>query len=333
MTISFVLNDEPGQVSEETRERVLRIMREMGYRPRIAARRPREAGISTIGIASGFANTTFVDGGYSTQILSSLLTQTQQRNLNVLLFHPSLFHSFPHKSIRTYLDGRCEGLILVSSTPGMPLIQALSERGVPFVLIGNTSGEDDAWSVDVDNIPSVRTAINHLVELGHKRIAYVGGPDFVRTVWERRDGYRLALEANGIPDDPELESGFLLGNVEVYGWVAALMRRKNFARPTAFFCWNDEAALRTLTALTDLNLRVPEQVSIVGFDDLPSASAAHPGLTTLRQPYREIGAEAVEILMNRFRTPENNGTVSKRLLLPARLIVRDSSAPPASSLR
>jgi DNA-binding LacI/PurR family transcriptional regulator len=140
----------------------------------------------------------------------------------------------------------------------------------------------------------------------------------------RRDGYRAALERRGLPYDPELESGDLSNYTSVYEWVVAVMR-KPIARPTAFFCWNDATALRSLMALQDMNIRVPEEVSLVGFDDDPAASYSHPSLTTLRQPYREIGEQAVEGLLARI---DDYNAPPPRIVLPARLIIRDSTAPP-----
>jgi DNA-binding LacI/PurR family transcriptional regulator len=103
------------------------------------------------------------------------------------------------------------------------------------------------------------------------------------------------------------------------------MRRRDIERPTAIFGWNDTAALRALLALRDLNIKVPDQVSVIGFDDAPATVTAEPPMTTVRQPYREIGAQAVEALIARIK---NSKTPSQRFYLPGRLIVRDSTAPP-----
>jgi LacI family transcriptional regulator len=329
MTVSFVLNNKPGQVSDETRDRVLRTIREMGYRPRAATHRAdREAAIHTIGIASGVSSGSFVEGGYYAAILSSVLFTAEERGLNTLLFHRSLFHTEPHDSIRTYLDGKCDGLLLVAPNPDMPLIPALIERGIPFVCIGDQPSREDASFVDVDNVKEAMVAVRHLVELGHRRIGFVGGPEFVRSACQRREGFRRALEEHGIPYVPEWDSGPTVWNFEQYDWVVRLMRDKTAIRPTAFFVWNDESAIRTLTALRDLNRRIPEQISIIGFDDDPATLQTNPPLTTLRQPFREIGAKAVEALIARVKDPH---APPPRIQLPTQLIVRDSTAPPPAA--
>jgi LacI family transcriptional regulator len=168
-------------------------------------------------------------------------------------------------------------------------------------------------------------AVKHLVELGHRRIGFIGGPTFVRSAGQRREGFRRALEAHGVPYVPGWDSGNLYWNVDLYEWVIHLMRDKTAVRPTAFFAWNDAAAFRAMTALRDLNRRIPEQVSIIGFDDDPGALQTHPPLTTLRQPFREIGTGAVEALITRIQNPN---APPPRVMLPTRLIVRDSTAPP-----
>jgi LacI family transcriptional regulator len=324
MTVSYVLNNKPGQVSEETRERVLKAVREMGYRPR-AIHRERETAIRTLGIAVGREYNTFAGGGYFSEILNGILAATDQRGLNILLFHYSLFHQDTHESIRTYFDGRCDGLFVVAPVIGMSLVSALAERGVPYILIGDQGDVEGVSSVDVDNIAEAERIVSYLVGMGHRRIAFFGGPDFVRSACLRREGYRRALERHGIAYDPELDIAPLAGEYLVYERTIPLMRRKDIERPTAIFGWNDTAALRALLALRDLNIQVPEKVSVIGFDDTPATVTADPPMTTVRQPYRDIGIQAVEALVTRIREGQAS---PQRLYLPGRLIVRDSTAPP-----
>jgi LacI family transcriptional regulator len=331
MTVSYVLNNRPGQVSEETRERVLKAVREMGYRPRAATMRVKEtaAAIHTLGIAVGREFNTFAGGGYFSEILNGILGATDERGLNILLFHNSLFHQDTHESIRTYFDGRCDGLFVVAPVIGMPLVAALAERGVPYILIGDQGDLEGVSSVDVDNVAEADRIVSYLIGLGHRRIAFFGGADFIRSACQRREGYRRALKAHGIPYDPELDIAPLSGEFLVYERTLALMRRKDIEPPTAVFGWNDTAALRALLALRDMNIAVPGRVSVIGFDDSPSTVTSEPPLTTVRQPYREIGAQAVESLIARIR---DNHMPSQRHYLPGRLIVRDSTASPPNQV-
>jgi DNA-binding LacI/PurR family transcriptional regulator len=325
MTVSFVLNNTPGQVSEDTRDRVLRVVREIGYRPHAATRVKQEAAIRTVGFAVGRRGDSFIQPGYHTFVLNGVMAATDSLDLNVTLFHTKLLSGDPHQSIRTYLDGRCDGLIVIAPTIKQPLVGALQERGVPFVLIGDQGDGEGIASVDIDNVREGRNAIEYLIGLGHRRIAFVGGPDFVRSACDRRTGYRQALEANGIPYDPDLDSGPLLGEGVVYEWIVQLVRRKNSELPTAIFCWNDTAAMRALIALEDKRKSVPRDISLMGFDDDPRLVACRPPLTSVRQPYRDIGAAAVEQLIARVKDQKQPG---KPIYLPARIIERDSTAPP-----
>jgi DNA-binding LacI/PurR family transcriptional regulator len=324
MTVSFVLNNTPGQVSEDTRERVLQVVREMGYRPRTAIRAKQEATIRTIGFAVGRSGDSFIQPGYHTFILNGVMTATERLDLNVILFHTKLLSGDPRQSIRTYLDGRCDGLIVLAPTMNQPLVSALRERGVPFVLIGDQGDGEGIASVDVDNVTEGRNAIEYLIGLGHRRIAFVGGPDFVRSACNRRIGYRQALEAKGIPYDPDLDSGPLRSEGLVYEWIIGLIRRKDIEPPTAVFCWNDTAAMRALTALEDSRKGVPGDISLMGFDDDPRILYSRPPLTSVRQPYRDIGATAVEELIARIKDQSKPG---RPVYLPARIIERDSTAP------
>jgi LacI family transcriptional regulator len=325
MTVSFVLNNKQGQVSDETRERVLKAMRDMGYRPRAILPQEPEITIRTLGVAVGREYNTFAGGGYFSEILNGILAATDKRGLNVLLFHNTLFHQDTHQSLRTYFDGRCDGLFVVAPIMGMPLIDALVERGVPHVLIGDSGDHENVSSVDVDNIAEAERVVSYLVSLGHRRIVFCGGPSFVRSACLRREGYRCALQMHGIPYDPELDLAPLSSESLVYERIQTLMNRRDILPPTAIFGWNDTAAFRALWAVRDLKIAVPERVSVIGFDDSPSAMTSEPPLTSVRQPYREIGIQAVETLVARIR---DNHVPGQRLYLPARLVPRDSVGPP-----
>src|SRR5579871_5790408 len=153
----------------------------------------------------------------------------------------------------------------------------------------------------------------------------MGGPDFVRSAVQRQEGYLRALVALGIPANP----AFCVGNVyqesNLYGITQALMGGPRTQRPTAFFAWNDVAAMHVLRALQDLGVRVPEEASLIGFDDSPMVATFTPPLTTVRQPYREIGEHAVQLLLDRIR---GVSPASHQQLLPATLIERNSVAAP-----
>lgn len=325
MTVSFVLNNRPGQVSEETRERVLKTVREMGYRPRVAHRRHAEPTINTIGIALGRNGSRLSQRGYHHEIANAIFMAAEDQELNLLMFHGGLFHEDPRQGIRTYLDGRCEGLIVIAPLAGMPLLDAMKERGIPFVVIGAQGESEGIPSVDMDNLTESQRIMDYLVGLGHRRIAFIGGPDFVQSACQRREGFRLSLVKHGLPYNPDWDIAPLNRDYLVFERVVQLMSCPKEQRPTAIFGWNDAVVLRALHVLADMGVRVREDVSLIGIDDVSQTSTVTPALTTIRQPYREIGAKAVEVLAERIRDPK---VPARAHFLPCRLIERDSTAPP-----
>lgn len=328
MTVSFVLNNKAGEVSAETREKVLRAVREMGYRPKAAAHK-KESKNHTLGISAGVPNASFIQDGYFTAILHQLMAIAEARGLNILLFHRSVFHADREDAIRTYLDGHCEGLILLAPWPHLGLIPALTERGVPFVCIGATFdelGKNEVAFVDIDNRAAFRDATERLIEMGHRRMAFVGDEDGgAHGAFLRGDGWREALEAAEIPVNPAFLYSKTLQGQEMEIWLEGVAGRPEGERPTAILAWNDVTAQRILAFLRKTGRDVPGQFSVIGMDDDPSSAVSDPPLTTVRQPYAAIAAAAVDALQSRIR---DRRSPPARILLPCELILRGSTAIP-----
>lgn len=320
MTVSHVLNNKAGKVSPETRARVLRVVREMDYRPSARGRSDPRQAVNTLGIVSGLAADPSLVWSYYNYVLNGVLSGAFRERQNVTLFTDLLLWSDTPRAIRTYCDGRCDGLILIAPQDGDTLAEALRERGFPFVSVGGTMAAGDS-GVDVDNLAATREAVGHLLTRGHRRIALLKGPEAHETVRERERGYRETLAAWGLTPD---ESLILPGDYTEESAGARtrlLLARPLSERPTAFFCGNDEIALGACRAAQALGHRVPEDVSIIGFDDSPEAIETNPPLTTVRQPYRQIGEQSVEMLLALVR---GQASVPYRTLLPGELIMRES---------
>lgn len=330
MTVSFVINDKPGQVSVETRERVLKTIRELGYRAAPTIVPPPHARTTlTLGLIAGVHGDSALKPGYYSRILQAVLTRSDQLAHNVTIF-TSQFHADIQPAIRTYCDGRCDGVLVVAPKVNSELCQALHERGTPLVAIGASGGSDAIASVDLDDVAEGARATRHLLGLGHRRIAFLGGPEFVESSRQRCEGYRQALLTAGIPLDPRLEicdnfianDGFeRLYELVRYGWTPV-------ERPTAVFGWQDEAAVDAMRAMYQLGYRVPEEVSVIGINDDPSVGDLP--LTTLRQPYAEIGAAGVDMLLAQIAGHHSaeDPPASRQRLFRAELILRSSTAPP-----
>ena len=319
-TVSRVLNDRPGEVGAETRARILGAIREMNYRPPQSHQTPMPDTL-TLGIATGIDGAEYIGPGYYHAVVDSLLAATSAFKINSLLFASHLFYTDPLQSIRTYCDGRCDGLIVIAPAIDSPLVNSLQARGFPLLLVGDSGRGEGFACCDLDNVLAARLAVEELLMRGHRRIAFCRGRVDFHATWQRQEGYRQALAAYRIPVDERL-----LGQAEeVCQWTQAILSRPVGQRPTAILYFSDSLAREGLAAIRELGLRVPQDVSLIGVDD-QGTDRADPPLTTVRQPYEQIGRYAVEILLARIR---GDAAAPRRVLLPGELVRRASVAPPS----
>ncbi len=228
-----------------------------------------------------------------------------------------------HNFYRRILQSRqVDAVIMLSSDVNDPILPLLMQDRIPLVLISRHPYFQDLCWVDADNRNGARAAVDHLLELGHRRIATITGKTNMACGADRRDGYKQALLEAGLQIQPELivESDW----TQEGGYLA--MRRLLVLpeRPTGVFAASDAMAIGGLHAIHEAGLRVPDDISIVGFDDLPIASFASPPLTTIHQPIVELGTIAAELMMDLLERPAR-GPV--QVQVPAKLIVRSSSGP------
>lgn len=325
MTVSFVLNNKQGQVGEETREKVLKAIRDLDYRPRAVEHSARQRKILTLGMLAGVDGHSLVQPGYYQAIVNGILPASDLLQHNITLFTHSIFHADPHQSVRIYCDGRCDGLMVLAPNCGSKLVAALHARGTPFVLIGDTGDEETISYVDIDNVREGRRVTEYLIGRGHRRVAFVGGPHFVRSSKQRLEGYSAALQAHGIPFEPDYVVNDNLYERDSEERLVRLLRSEASRRPTALFGWNDGAAVEGIRIASELGLSVPGDLSVVGIDAVENANHAYPNLTTLRQPYDAIGTAVLNCLVDLIR-----GTASgpQRLFLPTEWVEGNSVAPP-----
>ena len=318
-TISMILNDVPEatRFPEKTRQRVVESARKLGYRPNYFARSLGRKRTYLIGvIAPDFGN------GYEAAILSGfqrcLLNTGYTSFISTHLWSPSLLQ----RHIETLCDRGAEGLLLINSTPN-------ESPGIPAVTI--CTDRSPIWStrVSINNAIGVGKAIDHLVSLGHREIAFIKGPEGSGDTEERWNAVLATCKTLGLRVDPRLT--VQLERLEPPGTrhaeegrIAAqelLRRGKPF---TALVAFNDISALGAMTALREGGHKVPEDVSIMGFDDIEFASIAYPPLTTIRQPLHEMGATAAELLLRKLTNDER----VQNLRVRPELIVRSSTCPP-----
>jgi DNA-binding LacI/PurR family transcriptional regulator len=325
-TVSYVLNNGPRAVRPETRERVLRAIRDLGYRPSPIARGPKSRIMGTLGVVFPHNSYSLITNPYFISILDGIMSTAENRDQNTIILTRRVFAN-ARQSIRVHCDGHCDGLLLIAPPVDCPIVAALQERAIPFVLISDVSDDPTVTCVDVDNVEAFEQVSTYVIRQGHRKMALLHGDSQLGSVAPRILGYRRALEAAAIayedtlilPGKYEEESG--------YERACIAMDLPSAQRPTALLCGNDLVALGALRALRERNIRVPEDVSLVGFDDIPDAATCVPPLTTVRQPLQRIGERAVERL---FAQIHDGIPPGEKELLPTELVIRESVAPPRS---
>ena len=311
-TVSRVLNDHPN-VRPHTREKVLEAIRQLAYRPNAAARAlvtRRTHTLGVIGIDSPL---------YGPAMMLNGIERAAQHGYFVLIASlPALDRRSMLDTVDRFLGHAVEGVIVIA--PQTSAVAALSHvpADLPLVAVGCRT-RAPLTSVAVDNAGGAARATRYLLDLGHETVYHVAGPGSWLDARERLAGWRAALAEAGA-QEPEVISG---------DWSARSgyeigQRLGGMSEVTAVFCANDNMALGLVRAMTERGRRVPEEVSVVGFDDVPDAGYFLPPLTTVRQDFGELGRRALSALVQRISSGPGAGS---HLAVPAELVTRASTAP------
>lgn len=324
-TVSKVLNNSSGaQIASGTKDRVRIAALELGYHPSAVARALVRKQTDTLGVIFPNFTSSSIRGGFFSHVFNDILEAAHTREQDMTILSGRSWKN-AQTSLPQYRDGRCDGYIVFFQFDGSDLIDSFLDSQVPFVLVNDCRDDARLSCVDVDNHESAFAATRYLLSLGHRRIAHLSGNIPHSPVEGRLQGYKDALENAGISFDPRLvPPGDYFFN-SVAERVTTLMRLPESERPTGIFCGTDGIAISALRTLTRLGLRVPEDVSLIGHDDLPEAAHEHPPLTTMRQPFKRIGTAVIDELLLIISDIENRG--NKRFL-SAELVVRESTAKP-----
>jgi LacI family transcriptional regulator len=319
-TVSFVLNYRTDiQISDETRQRVFRAASELGYHPHAPARQLAGGRSHVLGLVLRQSAEQVAGDATLAETLRGLASAARAAGSRVMV-EPLAPEGTYERLLRSQ---HADGLIVSGPRLDDPSLLELAADGFPIVLQGSMPGLD-VPSVDVDNIAGARGAVDHLLSLGHRRIACVTNARLTYTsARERLQGYREAIEAAGIDYDEQLVAEGAFDAASGERATAELLRRTTFS---AMFIASDVLTLGAFGALREANRRVPDDVSIVGFDDIPLAAYFDPPLTTVRLPAFELGQAAGRALVDRI----SDRAVPQRTLLPTELIVRGSTAPPST---
>jgi LacI family transcriptional regulator len=320
-TVSYVING-TRVLKPDTRERVLKAMEEMNFHPNAVARGLSSRRVHTLGVHCGVLQADeFITNPYAAGILGGILKCASEAGFDVTLFTNRWQDK--QKSAPALQDGRTDGMIALAPQISCDMVEGLASLGIPLVTIA-ASAQDNIPMVDVDNRAGAHMAARHLVELGHRRIAAIMGNEDLSSFAPRRAGICEALTQANLPVRQEWLIPSHFDGSLAFEQTQALLRQEN--PPTAICAGNDRIAVAIIEAAQQMGVPVPQQLSVVGFDDLPFATMVTPNLTTIRQPLRAIGACAAALLIDRIKglsTPDDE----RPHLLSPELIVRASTAP------
>ncbi|MBC8102422.1 MAG: LacI family DNA-binding transcriptional regulator [Cytophagales bacterium] len=316
--VSYVLSSRMGtRVPEVTRRRIFEAAERVGYRRNALAAAFRSGRMNTVGIvcpASVLSASSEQTGNiHYRDLVLALASAGFEAGLNPLLLSEDASRQI---SLGDITDRRADGVILVVKDHAENFVQEALAAGVPCVTIGREHG---AWQVHTDSFLGARLAVNHLLDLGHRRLAYFWhGKTFVPSARLRREGFYATLE----PVQGAVGSDFTDSDEGIAALMSALARADG---PTAIFCYNDEMASQLLDRCRAAGLRVPEDLSLVGFDNNLIAFTTWPRLTTVESPLLAVARTAVELLLSQMR-----GEVppSAPVFVAPSLVVRESSGPP-----
>ena len=318
-TVSFVLNDVPGvNISQETRQRVLGAAQELGYVPDAAARSLASRRTHTLGLVLVRNQSHLAADAFLPQVIHGLAESTRRAGFHLLL-EPVEAIGHPDAYIHLVRAKHIDGIVLSGPRSDDEQLAALVDEGFPVVLLGQLP-DKSACFVDVDNQSAAREAVTHLIRLGHQRIGcitnapaeYTGGAD-------RLAGYRDALRGAGLTYEEKLvrfgdfvpESGYRAAN--------SILREE--PPPTALFVASDVVAFGAMAAIRERGLSIPDDIALVGFDDIPLARYVDPPLTTVRLPAGELGRQAGHMIVALI---QNGEAPPGSTLLETELVVRAS---------
>jgi LacI family transcriptional regulator len=313
-SVSHVINH-TRVVSEDIQERVRKAIEETGYRANVLARSLRRGQTHTLGLVlPDSSNPFFAETGREIEQAAF------QAGYSVILCNTENDVAKERLYVNVLVGKQVDGLIFVATGDESDSLTSLLGMGIPVVAVDRDLPHGMLDTVLSDNRGGARSAVQHLLDLGHVRIGCIAGPRDLATSVERLEGYRQALDEAGLRRNEFLER---TGDFRAKSGLACARELLALpARPTAIFACNDLMAMGVLRAAAELDLRVPEDLAVVGFDDIELASYTMPSLTTVAQPKAEIGRTAVALLLDRIDVKDRP---ARRQMLPTSLLIRKSS--------
>lgn len=315
-TVSRVVNDSPN-VSPDVRKRVQRVIQSTGYQPNAAARSLASQRSNMIGLVLPRSVSSFFTDPFFPQLTQGIAFGCNNYNLTLSLFLAGNREDEEKILPRIARRGFLDGVLIQSGRPDEYLIDRLTKSNIPNVIIGRPFYSDGLSFIDIDNVNAAFKATQHLLDLGYQRIATITGNNDSTVTADRLEGYKKALGMAGRVFNPDMVAEGDFSEFSGYQAVKALLPLK----PDAIFSQSDIMAAGAIRAMQEAGLRIPEDVAVVGFDDIPIARQQKVQLTTIRQPITRFGIKAVELLIDLM---ENGTKPARRIILDTELVIRES---------
>lgn len=320
-TVSNVLQNKKHLYTSETAQRVWQAVRELDYRPSSVARSLIRQRTDTIGVILEERQEVVLDP-YVMSVLEGILEYTVPRNYPVKIIS-MMYQQSPDSFLAHVDDGSVDGVVLVAPRTYSAALQWAQQDDLPVVVAGSTFPDSNLPCVDVDDASAIYQAVQWLITLGHRRIGHLAGPQTHWSARRRLQAYHQAMHDAGIAVEPTWVAE---GRYTPSSGKEAMEQLLDVTPAlTAVVSGNDWMAMGAIEAIYQRGLRIPKDISLVGFDDIDSAQWLTPPLTTMRQPMRQIGAKAAELLIEQIETGKLAGQV---ILFPAEMVIRQSVAPP-----
>lgn len=316
-TVSRVLNHQ-GRVAEAYRERVMAAVKELEYVPNVTARNLRRNESRAIFIQ--VPNNT---NNYYAHIIEGISQAAYERGYSAFLCNTDSNHARDVELFSRLKRHEADGAIMLSAELGSDWVRPYAEK-YPIVQSSEFDPQVDVAHVSINNYGAAREVMSYLVSLGHRRIAMISCDNLYYSTVQREKAYCSAMRSLGLSPQDEMIVRVQPGYSFQSGFDAAMHILQGDRVPTALFCVGDMIALGAIAAAQQLGLRVPEDLTVTGFDDVEFTTMFHPYLTTVKQPCLEIGRRAMEVLYQQIQ----GNTAPREVVLPYEFVIRESSAPP-----
>ena len=315
-TVSRVVNDSPN-VSPEVRKRVQKIIQSTGYHPNAAARSLASQRSNVIGLVLPRSVSSFFTDPFFPHLTQGIAFGCNNNTLTLSLVLAGSKEDEEEILPRISRRGLLDGILIQSGRPDETMIERLIKSNIPSVIIGRPFASDGISYIDIDNVNAAIKATKHLIDLGYQKIAAITGNLDSTVTEDRIIGYKQALvAANRTIDDKLIAEGDF---TEISGYLA--MKRLLPGKPDAIFAMSDMMAAGAIRAIQEAGLNVPQDIAIIGFDDVPIARQSKVQLSTIKQPISRFGIKAVELLIDLI---ENGTKPARRIILDTELVIRES---------